>query len=851
MMLQRIFQSTLYHLIAFSLILLISGILSNANAFGVTELWSTPSFSTTRKVTPNQYSFHNIQKFLKHKSGCPTLKIPALINNIPTAAFKINRAGDLQNTLVLMDPITEHVMFIHRSLKGCHKVIVSGRAMDFQGRDILSPFPNSIFTNISQGDEILAIIQDRKTIRPWFQWFESDWFKKSSYIAWMLVAAYCGVLIVIAVSASFIDPTGRKNMALAYILYVIALVIWVMQNFGLGQAWIPFWPGVDSFKVIHAFSVSFLVVAIGTAVIQFLELPGIIRKILTIGVALSGLAFFSSAWVVEGYKLGSFLLAPMSLIVIWQLIAKSKKSDLSIRLFSLGVATAMLGGGMQAYSVISSGYGLNWIAVFAFPMGSFVQAIFWMASLSSKIKSDRVKLQEKLVFDAEHDVLTRLPNRVYLKKRLQNCLVEIKNDPQTVFGLLFIDLDRFKVINDSLGHGVGDRLLQAISNIISEIATDSCTVARFGGDVFLVLIEKPCNEQTISELASRLVKSLSSPITLDDWELRVNSSIGLVLITDYYEYVDSVIRDADTALQVAKQSFRGQYVTFDPIMRQRVEQRFHLEHEIQRGIEQNEFRIYFQPIILLETETHAGFEALVRWENPSRGLVGPGEFIPIAEDTGTIRELGKIILQKTIEIIGTWRREGLWKSGWYVSINISGKQLYDDSLTHLIDKALVDYGVHHQDIRLELTETSVIENQHAVDVILPKLRDDGIKLCMDDFGTGYSSLSYLKILPFDVIKIDKSFIDEIENEAQSRALVKTVLTLARDMGFLVVAEGVETEAQKLILSVMNCDYVQGYYFSKPVPEHEATKWLEGFCDIKIYPDIAKPEIDQYENPNQI
>ncbi len=775
---------------------------------------------------------NNLQRLgISNAEACPSLEIPALQANKPTGIFRLSTALIDKTALVLMDPITELVVFIHQPTSGCPNIMVSGRMVEFAQRSLLSPFPNAIFDSIQTGDAVVAIVQDRKTIRPWFRWMDEASLQKGSYLAWMLIATYTGILIMIAISASFLDPIGRRRMALAYVLYVVSQLVWMLQNFGLGQAWIPLWPGGGLFHFMHAFSVAFLVVAIGFAVIEFLEIKGSIRRILVIGVSIGGLAFLSSAWLDWGYRLGSIMLALMSVIVIWQLKTKFRDSDTSVKLFAVGIATTMIGGGVQAYSVIAGGEGMSWFAVVAFPVGSFTQALLWFAALHSKIETDRQHLKAKLVFDAEHDELTKLPNRLFLRRRLEHCIEAAHRDSETVFGLIFLDIDRFKVINDSLGHAVGDRLLQEVSRIITEITQGTGIVARFGGDEFLVLIEEPCTQQSASELAAKLARTLAKPITIDDLELRVNASAGLVLVTGYYDFVDSVIRDADTALQVAKQEHRGNYVTFDQEMRKKVDHRFNIEQEIQHGLEADEFSMFFQPIMSINDDQHVGFEALVRWQNAKYGFIPPDEFIPVAEDTGTIRDLGKVILLKSISAVGRWKKQGLWRDGWYVSINVSGEQLYDGSLTQLIEESLYVYNVAPQDIRLELTETSVIANQNAADDVLPNLRDQGIKLCMDDFGTGYSSLSYLKVLPFDVIKIDKSFIDEIESEAQSRKLVSNVLTLAADLNFLVVAEGIETEQQQRILAEMNCRFGQGYLYSKPMEEKDAAEWLSRYGDV--------------------
>jgi len=821
--LKNFLQSKFFSLFAIAGILL--ACITPAQAINIQEIWQAPL--GTLYSEPAQVWQKNLALAIKQQPlHCSKTEAPDLIPGIPSKAYKLKvSTSATESVIYLMDPITERLILVQKSSEGCYKTSVTGRSLNFKGRDIPSPFPNTVYYPINEQNEFIAVIQDRKTIRPWFQQMEHSEFKINSYLSWMLIAAYCGTLIVIAIAAAFIDPTtGHRRMSQAYVFYVISLLFWVLQNFGLGQAWLPFWPGAEHFSLLQGISLLLLISSTGIASIEFLELKGAARTTIKFGVGLSALFFLSSAWFDAGYILGSLTIAPVALVLIWQLFLHYKLSDLSKLFFSLGLTATLAGGGIQAFSVIAGGDGLNWITVFAFPIGSLIQALFWMIGLTAKIRSNQKSLRKKLIFDAEHDVLTQLPNRAYLHHRMVTHLE--KSQSGSCYGLLFIDIDRFKVVNDSLGHSIGDKLLQNISQQILKIASDTCTVARFGGDEFLVLIEKPCQQNEATTLANQIVNTLALPVQLDELELRINASIGIAILNKEYKNVDYAIRDADTALQVAKQTGRGKYVLFDSTMREKAEKRFHLENEIHVGIEKEEFEMFFQPIILLEDMSHVGFEALVRWIHPKRGIVSPDNFIPIAEDTGSIRDLGNLILRQSIKAIGHWRKEGLWKEGWYVSINVSGEQLYDDSLPEFIDFLLEKFGVRSTDIRVELTETAVISNQTAADHVLPNLRKKGIKICMDDFGTGYSSLSYLRVLPFDILKIDKSFIDDVTDDVQSKALVKTVLTLAKEMGFLVVAEGIETESQSTLLNQMHCNYGQGYFYSRPMPKKEAKEWLK-------------------------
>jgi EAL domain-containing protein (putative c-di-GMP-specific phosphodiesterase class I) len=319
---------------------------------------------------------------------------------------------------------------------------------------------------------------------------------------------------------------------------------------------------------------------------------------------------------------------------------------------------------------------------------------------------------------------------------------------------------------------------------------------------------------------------MAEPMQLAGRELRMGASVGGVLFHGQYQQVEDVVRDADTALHTAKQTGRNRYVEFKIGMRDAIEQRFKVESDLAQALDLRQFELFFQPIVLLTDLSHAGFEALVRWRHPTHGFINPAQFIEIAEETGQIRELGQQILEMAMQAIAEWKQQGLWKNGWYVSINVSGGQLVDDSLIQELEVLQSLYGVDCQDIRLELTETAVISNLEAANRIFPAIRARGVALCMDDFGTGYSSLSYLSDLPFNVLKIDKSFVDELVGRSEQQALVRAVLSMARELGMLVVAEGLEELSQVAILQGMQCGYGQGYYFSRPLAYQAATDWLQ-------------------------
>jgi len=826
-MMKRLFLLLVCLVAPFAGLPLLSG-LSQAADTGpaLSSLWSAPGGLSTRPAAADWIQAHSQPV----GEGCTPVEPLALPDTLPARSYRFTppppHTESRGRILYLQDPITEFFVVRGIDASGCRWQAGAGRGFPFAHREILSPFPNVKLPSLAPGTTLEILVIDRKSFRPWVKVVERPAFVRNSMLIWMGLAGYASVLLVIILVALSFDIRERNQRALAYVLYVLSLLVWTTQNFALGDAWLPAWPGPGAFPVMQAVAVALVAAGIGNAIIQFLDLDRTGRWLVSASVALSSLAFLSSAWFTQGYRVGAALLILLALSVTVLLLRRVRQLDLSMQLFTLGFIAIMVGGGVQAFSILHSGDQTSDLAAIAFPIGNLAQSILWLAALGVRNRNDRRALQERLVYDATHDMVTELPNRTLLNRRLQVCLDSVQRPPHPSFGLMFLDLDRFKVINDSLGHPVGDQLLQNFSRMLERICPSHCTIARFGGDEFLVLVEFPCSEGHVTEIARDILTHLQTPIKLGDRHIRINASIGIVLIDAGYTCVDAVMRDADTALYAAKHAGRGTYEVFVPQMRASAARRFELENDLANAIKHQQFSLYYQPIVDIETRQHAGFESLVRWHHPDKGTVSPDEFIPLAEETGLIREIGAMILHEAIRQVGDWKKAGIWRAGWYVSINVSGEQLQSASLLDEIRLLLDQHGLVPGDIRIELTETAVISNNEVADAVLPRLRDEGILLCMDDFGTGYSSLSYLSDLPFSVLKIDKSFVDNVVDRPEQRTLVRTILAMAETMQLKVIAEGIESEAQYGLLKEMHCGYGQGYLFNRPFPAESASQWLQ-------------------------
>lgn len=438
--------------------------------------------------------------------------------------------------------------------------------------------------------------------------------------------------------------------------------------------------------------------------------------------------------------------------------------------------------------------------------------------------------EEKLVHDALHDTLTDLPNRVLLIERLRHA-IQLAQRHNSLFAVLFIDLDRFKVINDSLGHMLGDQLLIAIAHRLAYCLRPTDTIARLGGDEFVILLEDVRDETGVTFIAERIHQELSLPFNLEGHEIFTAASIGIAYGSKAYTRPEELLRDADTAMYRAKEQGRGRYEIFNPGMHTHAVALLQLETDLRRALERQELRLHYQPIISLRTQQLVGFEALLRWQHPKRGMVSPVDFIPIAEETGLIVPIGHWVLHEACRQMQQWRQQ-FAEHKLTINVNLSGKQ-FTPRLISGIRQILAETGLPAPHLKLEITESVLMENAEAAIVTLSRLRESGIQLAIDDFGTGYSSLSYLHRFPIDTLKIDRSFISKIDIDGEQLAIVRTIITLAWNLGMEVIAEGVETPKQLAQLKVLHCDQAQGYFFYKPVDATSAAQLINETVGEKL------------------
>jgi diguanylate cyclase (GGDEF)-like protein len=447
-------------------------------------------------------------------------------------------------------------------------------------------------------------------------------------------------------------------------------------------------------------------------------------------------------------------------------------------------------------------------------MASFSKMMATIEQQAQEINHFPQKL-DQLTRQAFQDSLTALPNRGLFMDRLAHALARTERRPQHV-AVLFLDIDRFKVINDSLGHHVGDLVLQELAVRLAECVRPEDTIARLGGDEFAVLLEDLDDAEGATAVAERVAKGLEAPFVLEGREIVVTMSVGVALNTRRPISPEEMLRDADMAMYRAKGKGKNRYEVFDTDMAAPAIHRLGLELDLRSAVARDEFRLHYQPVVHLETRRVAEFEALVRWQHKDRGLLSPEAFIGLTEETGLIIPIGQWVLTEACCQARLWQEQRPSDPPLTIGVNLSARQLQDPNLVSLVSRVLADSGLDPRSLKLEITESVVMQDAPATLATLHALRDLGIRLAIDDFGTGYSSLGYLKRFPIDTLKIDRSFVEGITSDPEDTAIVQAVISVAKSLGLSVTAEGIETEEQLLRLRELGCDRGQGFYFGQPL-----------------------------------
>lgn len=440
--------------------------------------------------------------------------------------------------------------------------------------------------------------------------------------------------------------------------------------------------------------------------------------------------------------------------------------------------------------------------------------------------NDRKRMEQQLLYDVLHDSLTKLPNRTLLMDRIAQSLLRLERHSNDKFALIVMDVDNFKRINDTLGHNAGDDLLLEIAKRLREVSRSVDTVARLGGDEFSVILNGLSSNEDLKNCIDRIWTSLTCPVTINGQEINPSFSMGITLVesSSNYEGPEEIHRDADLSLYRAKSRGKSQYAIFDQAMRQDMSKQFEIGNQLRGALERDEIFMNYQPIVNIKTNEVEGFEALMRWKHPRHGLVSPEYFIPLAEESNLILDLGYYGLKTACKQLAEWQKK-FHMPNLFMSVNVSGRQLEHDVFLSQLDDVLVDSEIEPKYLKIEVTENMLITKADRCDWVLKEIKSKGVCLAIDDFGIGYSSLSTLHQFPFDTLKVDRSFVKALDNNNKSSSMIKLIDLLAVSLHMKTVVEGVETQEQLDFIKELNCQYVQGYYFSKPLLADDVTTYL--------------------------
>lgn len=440
--------------------------------------------------------------------------------------------------------------------------------------------------------------------------------------------------------------------------------------------------------------------------------------------------------------------------------------------------------------------------------------------------SDRKQAEHQLIYNALHDALTDLPNRALLMQRLELAIQRQRMNPDYNFAVLFLDLDRFKVINDSLGHLIGDELLISVAQTLQQILRPVDLAARLGGDEFVILLDDVAQMSAVVDVAERILVALRSPLAMESRDMVLSASIGIVIGSPQYIEASDLLRDADIAMYRAKAQGKSRYVIFDAAMHAQMLKQMQLENDLRKALERHEFVLHYQPIVKVATGHVVGFEALVHWNHPTQGFTGPAAFIPLLEETGLIVPLDTWVMAEACRQLASWQQELPQWSALRMSVNLSAQDLYNPLLLESLDAILAETQIPSRCLTLEITESMLIADIATTIEVLTQIQARGVHISIDDFGTGYSSLNYLHRLPVDALKIDRSFVLQMQEDSKNRQIAATIIALSHQLGLEAIAEGIETLQQLAQIQSMGCEMGQGYLFSRGLPANKARELLQ-------------------------
>jgi diguanylate cyclase (GGDEF)-like protein len=766
----------------------------------------------------------------KAPASCPPVSIPAIDDHAPKRAFLLepSTAQQASEPLVatLKDPIAERFIVLAQDDSGCIRVGESGRVVPFNQRSILSPFPNSRLPLNFGSTPPIAIVIDHKAIRPWVDVLPESLLQCLSERIWIALGMLAGILATLFVIAILMTRYQRSALTLAYLGYIAALLFYQLQAMGLGAAWLSSWPAPNGHHLLQAIALGSVVIGMSLPVIAFLRPCGGLRRLLLISVALSAGGFYLSAQIIEAYRFGAAVLPLLAVVVILLLARRLRDGEPGVRWFAGGLAAALLGGGIQALSVVTQGAWLPAISAFAFPIGNLFESTCWLIAIALRLRADHLSLQRQLIYEAHHDSLTGSHSRSYMRTRILGAITNAKRTRGSSSGLLYIDLGGFKGINDRFGQAVGDEVLRAVSAILQNLGLNADSIGRYGGDEFIILMRQDLHWSHTEGAAATILGRFQEPIELDEMAVLIRPDIGIVRISAEYPGVDEVIQDANRALQITKQ-LGGRHATlFEPQMRNRANTQQALHDALEEAIRNRKLDLHFQPMVALDSMLPVGFEALLRSPLLREKGIGVDQLFAVAEPAGMLTNIGEHVVELALAQISAWQRQGAWSAGLFLSINVCQRQLIDGRFLAHLHRALQAHAIDPSTIRLELSEGSLGTDLDWSTQVLPRLLNQHLLIGIDNFGAGLASLKVLTELEPDYIKVDRRLIAALATLPRAQNLARAARQFATDAGMLAIAEGIETKTQLESLRELGFEYGQGRLIASPMSGAETASWLQ-------------------------
>jgi diguanylate cyclase (GGDEF)-like protein len=764
-------------------------------------------------------------------SHCPRIDIPQLPDGVPQQAFVFHglagRTRPESGIVYSRDRVVERMLVLAEDAEGCVHATLTGRLLPLENRAVERPLANARIPATLGGTPPVAIVADAKSIRHWIEYAPESRFRDAAADEWALLGAYTGMLTVLLLVALGFVAWQRSGFALTLVAYLLVLQFYQLQALGLGPEWVPFWPGPDHARLTQAVAVALLVPGIAAVVLTILRPRRGPTVVMGSAVGLASAAFLSSAWTTWGYRMGALILAVLALLLLRQLLRRLRDADTALRWFAAGLGASWLGGTLQAASVVADRVALPGIFSVAFPIGNLVEAICWLIALACKFRDQHLADRRQLFRAAYHDSVTGLPNRHWLRERIATALTTAARRPSARRQLLLLDLDNFSAVNTACGHGGGDAVLAQVGAALGRVLEPGAALGRFGDDEFLLMLRPDQDPCAAEGRARSMLTKLAEPFRCGARVLRLRGSIGIVTLHAGYARIDDVIADAGLAQEAARRLGGNGAMRFDPSMRRAQHERERLREELAAAIESGQFLLHYQPVVALDTGRPLGFEALLRWRHPTRGLVPAAQFVPLAAAGGLIRDLGYQVIRLACAQLHTWQRRGAWYEGEYVSINLSAEQLGDERLLEVIKQAMQELGIDPSALRFEIPEAAlaVADERPGFSAWRERLLGRQLLLCLDDFGAGRMPLAPLADLGFDSIKLDRSLAAGITHQGRAQSLVRAALALGQQFSSLVLAKGIESREQLDAFRHLGCGYGQGDYLAPAMPSEEVTAWV--------------------------